>query len=310
MNINHMLVVVDPTTEEKQPCLERAANLSRHYPQARVTLLLCDYVAALDGGTLFESNSLEKARASLLQNHLKLLDKLAAPLRANGTSVEVKTVWGKRLDRHILQATQQLQPDLVIKTTHHHNALKRLFLTNTDWQLIRHVEAPLWLVKQGERPITQICAAIDPLHVDDKPANLDLKLINNATSLAEGTGASLHLAHCYSPLPNTMVIDATLVVDYQGYADDVRKQHAEAFSTLLQRAGSSNAQQHLLEGYPEQAIPEMIEKQGVNLLLLGAVSRSRLESALIGHTAERLLDEVPCDLLIIKPDGFVDPSKP
>lgn len=310
MNINHMLVVIDPTTEEEQPCLARAANLSRHYPQARVTLLLCDYVAALDGGTLFESNSLEKARASLLNNHLKLLDKLAAPLRANGTTVEVQAVWGKRLDRHILQATQQLQPDLVIKTTHHHNALKRLFLTNTDWQLIRHAETPLWLVKQGDQPITHICAAVDPLHVDDKPASLDLKLISSAKALAEGTGAKLHLAHCYSPLPSTMVIDATLVVDYQGYANDVRKQHNQAFSELLQRADSNQAQHHLLEGYPEKAIPEMIEKQGINLLLLGAVSRSRLESALIGHTAERLLDEVPCDMLIIKPDGFVDPSKP
>jgi len=44
--------------------------------------------------------------------------------------------------------------------------------------------------------------------------------------------------------------------------------------------------------------------------VIGAISRSRLESALIGHTAERLLDHVPCDLLIVKPDGFVDPSKP
>ena len=92
MNIRHMLVVVDPTTENKQPCLERAKNLCQHYPQARLTLLLCDYVAALDGGTLFESNSLEKARASLLQNHLKQLNELAAPLREKGIAVEVQAV--------------------------------------------------------------------------------------------------------------------------------------------------------------------------------------------------------------------------
>ena len=310
MNIRHMLVVVDPTTENKQPCLERAKNLCQHYPQARLTLLLCDYVAALDGGTLFESNSLEKARASLLQNHLKQLNELAAPLREKGIAVEVQAVWGKRLDRHILQAAQQLKPDLIIKTTHHHNPLKRLFLTNTDWQLIRHAEVPLWLVKKGEKPITQICAAVDPLHVDDKPASLDLKLITSAKTVAGNTGASLHLIHCYNPLPRTMVIDATLVVDYQGYADDVKKHHTEAFSELLKRADAGQAQQHLLEGYPEEAIPAMIEKLGINLLLLGAVSRSRLQSALIGHTAERLLDEVPCDLLIIKPDDFSDPSKP
>lgn len=310
MNIRHMLVVVDPSTEDKQPCLERAANLCRHYPQARLTLLACDYVPALDGGALFESTGLEKARASLLKHNRELLNKLAEPLRAKGIEVEVDSVWGKRLDRHILQAAQKWQPDLVIKTTHHHNPLKRLFLTNTDWQLIRHCEAPLWLVKRSEQSITQICAAVDPLHVDDKPASLDLKLISDAKTLAEETGASLNLVHCYNPLPRTMVIDATLVVDYQGYADDVKKHHAEALAELLKRANADNAQHQLLEGYPEEAIPNMIEKQGINLLVMGAISRSRLQSALIGHTAERLLDEVSCDLLIIKPDGFSDPSKP
>ncbi|SDS14259.1 universal stress protein E [Halopseudomonas sabulinigri] len=310
MNINHLLVVIDPTTEEQQPCLARAENLVQSHPEARLTLLLCDYVAALDGGTLFESNSLEKARASLLHNHTAFLERLAAPLRAQGLQVDVQAVWGKRLDRHILQAAQQLKPDIVLKTTHHHNALKRLFLTNTDWQLIRHCEAPLWLVKRGEQPITQIGAAVDPLHIDDKPASLDLKLINEARALADSTAATLHLVHCYNPLPRTMVVDATLVVDYQGYADDVKKQHTDAFSDLLGRTKAGQAQQHLLKGYPEEAIPQLVEKLGINLLLLGAVSRSRMESALIGHTAERLLDEVPCDLLIIKPDDFRDPSKP
>lgn len=53
-----------------------------------------------------------------------------------------------------------------------------------------------------------------------------------------------------------------------------------------------------------------VEQNNINLLVMGAISRSRLDRALIGHTAERLLDECPCDILVIKPDGFVDPSKP
>ena len=65
-----------------------------------------------------------------------------------------------------------------------------------------------------------------------------------------------------------------------------------------------------LEGDPEEALPDFLEKEKVDLLIMGAVSRSRLDSALIGHTAERLLDSVSCDVLVIKPDGFVDPSKP
>jgi universal stress protein E len=39
-------------------------------------------------------------------------------------------------------------------------------------------------------------------------------------------------------------------------------------------------------------------------VVAGAVSRSGLKRAFIGNTAERLLDDLPCDLLIVKPAQF------
>jgi universal stress protein E len=37
---------------------------------------------------------------------------------------------------------------------------------------------------------------------------------------------------------------------------------------------------------------------------MGAVSRSGLKRLLNGSTAERVIDEVSCDVLIVKPDSF------
>jgi len=37
---------------------------------------------------------------------------------------------------------------------------------------------------------------------------------------------------------------------------------------------------------------------------MGAVSRSALARLLIGNTAERVLDKLSCDVLIVKPRGF------
>lgn len=310
MNIGHMLVVIDPTSENEQPDLRRAEKLASNYPQARITLFLCDYNAALDGGIMFDTRGLEEARQSLISHHEERLEKLARPLRQKGHSVEVQAVWGKRLDRHILRAVQEHQPDLVLKTTHHHNPIKRLLLTNTDWQLIRHCEVPLWLVKRADDLLTDICASVDPLHEADKPAALDLKLIAAARSLSESVKSRMHLVHCYNPLPRTLAFDASIVVDYDSYAADVRKRHADAFEKLADQNDVAEPSRHLLSGYPEEAIPDFIDKQGINLLIMGAVSRSRLDTALIGHTAERLLDDCPCDVLVIKPKGFVDPSRP
>ena len=59
MDIRHILVVIDASREEQQPALERATQLLEHYQQASLTLMLCDYIPALDGGMLFESHALE-----------------------------------------------------------------------------------------------------------------------------------------------------------------------------------------------------------------------------------------------------------
>ena len=40
---------------------------------------------------------------------------------------------------------------------------------------------------------------------------------------------------------------------------------------------------------------------------MGAVARNRWKRIFIGATAERTLEHLPCDLLIIKPDWFHTP---
>jgi len=44
-----------------------------------------------------------------------------------------------------------------------------------------------------------------------------------------------------------------------------------------------------------------VAEQHIDLLLIGAIARGQLDNALIGNTAERVLEEVDCDLLVLKP---------
>lgn len=310
MNIQHIMVIIDPTSESEQPCLQRAEHLAQHYPDARFTLFMCDYIPALDGGLLFNNELLSDARNKLLGHREQFLDQLAAGLRANGRTVNTSAVWGKRFERHILKAVHEQQPDVVLKTGQHHSLLKRLILSNSDWFLIRYCPAPLWLVKQPGSDLRGICASVDPLHEADKPASLDRKILQTAQGLAAVTGAAVQAVHCYNPLPHTLTFDMGLIADYDGYAAQVHRHHADAFTEFAETNGLAAEQRHLLKGYAEQSIPEFITANGIDLLVLGAISRSRMDSALIGHTAERLLEDVSCDMLVIKPDGFIDPSRP
>ncbi|OOK86569.1 universal stress protein, partial [Pseudomonas aeruginosa] len=48
-----------------------------------------------------------------------------------------------------------------------------------------------------------------------------------------------------------------------------------------------------------------VRANDIDLLLMGAVARGHLDNALIGQTAERVLEEVECDLLVLKPTNDI-----
>jgi universal stress protein E len=52
------------------------------------------------------------------------------------------------------------------------------------------------------------------------------------------------------------------------------------------------------------AIPRLARQLGCDLVVMGALSRSGLKRIFIGNTAERILDSLDCDVLVVKPPGF------
>jgi universal stress protein E len=60
-----------------------------------------------------------------------------------------------------------------------------------------------------------------------------------------------------------------------------------------------------MSGHPINAIPAVAGKVGCNLVVMGAVSRTGLKRLLIGNTAERIIDDLNCDVLVVKPRDFV-----
>ena len=159
---------------------------------------------------------------------------------------------------------------------------------------------PLWLVQHGEWQCRQLCAALDPLHADDKPAALDQQLIAAAQMFSDTLGIQPHYLHSYAPVPQSLLFDSALVNDYEHYRQLCATQHREAFEQLLADAGVPRNQAQLREGFAEEEIARFVQEEKIDLLLIGAIARGQLANALIGNTAERVLESVECDLLILK----------
>jgi universal stress protein E len=299
MNLRQLLVVIDPS-QAQQPALQRAQWLARA-TGAKIELLLCEYNSALDHSFLFDQATLANGRDALLQQLQAELESTAQPLREQGLEVSVQVRWGKLTEQLIVQRVQELQPDIVFKSAHHHSPVKRLLFANSCWQLLRHCPAPLWLVQHSDWQAPRLCAALDPLHNADKPAALDLQLIAASQLLSSALEMPAHYVHSYPPLPPSLLFDTQLVNDYAHYDQLCAEQHRQAFEQLLAKAAVPASNASLLRGFAEQQIPRFVREQGISLLLMGAISRGHLANALIGNTAERVLEAVECDVLVLKP---------
>ena len=66
---------------------------------------------------------------------------------------------------------------------------------------------------------------------------------------------------------------------------------------------------HLLhdEIGPGRAISELAKKQDVDLIVMGTNARTGVFGALMGNTAEQVIDRIECSVLAVKPDDFVSP---
>jgi nucleotide-binding universal stress UspA family protein len=92
---------------------------------------------------------------------------------------------------------------------------------------------------------------------------------------------------------------------------DARDQHRRRLSELLRPYALEDLkhQVYLLKGAPGRLIPELATEKDVELIVMGTVSRTGVAGLFIGNTAEKILREVDCSVLAVKPDGFITPVR-
>jgi universal stress protein E len=308
--IKQILAVVDPTVED-QPAMQRAAWLAGQ-TGAELELLICYYNEYLSGDRLFDSPSLEKARSEVIANQQQHLETFAEPLRKNGIVVRTTAVWDHPLYEGIIRHALAGNADIVFKDTHHHSVAARALLTNTDWNLIRTCPMPLWLVKPRNLDATPVfVAAIDPMNQHDKPAALDDEILHLSKLLGEKTNGSVHAFHSYDPRIAVATATANAYIPVSLPFDEIEQQmhedHQKRFIEITSFHGIVDERSHLAAGLAHEELPAIADELNADVVVMGAVARNRWKRLFIGATAERTLEHLPCDLVIVKPDWFQTP---
>jgi len=218
-----------------------------------------------------------------------------------GLEVTVKVVFTTHPLLDILNAVEDLKPDLLIKDVTLEPALKRVFITPLDCHLLRECPIPVHLVNQARYGLPhRVVAAVDPFDPSTQISGLNDTIIQTANALALQCDAPLHLLYAYdlSPAFNG---DAPLVgggwsVDY---VEELRESLHLAFVTLADRYGVPPERRHFVMGLPVPVISEFVEQYLADVVVMGTVHRVGIDR-LIGSNTERALYSVPGSILAVR----------
>ena len=118
-----------------------------------------------------------------------------------------------------------------------------------------------------------------------------------AIELAKRHGAELHMISV-EELPQFAatvgeVIEEKDTANHR-FAEVARKSHALAAQQGVELAA------HVASGHVVARIVDFATRNDVDLLVIGFMGHSRLYNAVIGGTADRLVDHAPCAVLVVK----------
>ena len=304
-----ILVAVDHTDHMPINLIHKAAFLAK-YSGARIELFhaIADLRPEPPSSHMTQAE-VEDWKAEVASFRLRRLERFARSRALEDVSVECTVVWEPSAYKAIVRQAFATHADLVVCGTHRHTIGARMVSESVDWELIRQCPEPLLIVKsrRGYQDCA-VVAAVDPFHANAKPANLDVRLVQIGRRYARAFSGNLHIFHAYMPLVPAQTLPmasvAPLIAMPAGLEPLHQQQVERAIDRLAQSARIPKAHRHLQLGRVAPELSTLAKQLRAGLVVMGAVSRSGIQRLLIGNTAERILDDMPCDLLVIKPAGF------
>lgn len=320
---NNLLCVVEPQDSSKA-AITRAVSLAQSH-QAKLTVI--STLAKPESLAPFITNKGEAAQAlaDCIENKRSALQ---AFVEQHCGSLEVATDILVGIPFiEIIKDVLKNDRDLVVKCSNEQDWLERLFGSD-DMHLLRKCPCPVLMLKPDTGATCRRILATVDVSGGNKAApqeaveqeQLNQRVLTLASTFALADSAELHIGtvwsafgedflrySAFSKWPKDKVdqyVEHTLGVindNLKAQISDMRDHIGEeAFSYL-------HPQLHLVKGLPAKEIPLMAQQQAIDMIVMGTVARTGVPGLIMGNTAETILEQVNCSVLVIKPPGFQCP---
>jgi universal stress protein E len=224
---------------------------------------------------------------------------LARAAESWGVKAGSNAVWAHPLSAAVAAEVAARGSDLVVAMPaelHEGGRPAPSGLSHGVWQLVIGCPVPMLVVKSdGQAPYRRIVAAVDPFHMNAKPAALDAEILRVAQAVQARTGAQLTVLHCYTPFDYFGAEFGSPIQEEALVAERERALHA-----LCREAGVAETSARLVAGAPHTVLQGMQQRGEADLIVMGALARGRVAEFLLGSTAERVLHHGHGDVLVVK----------
>lgn len=288
--------------------LTRAVELAKQN-QARLTLV--EVVEELPRALRMLITAMPPAdlKKLALKESKERLQAIVAPLLEDRVRASFAVLYGTPF-LEIIREVIRKKHDLVVLTAEGQGGVKGRLFGSMSLHLMRKCPCPVWVMKPSRRRrYSRILAAVDPDASDLERTALNVKILDLATSLARREKSVLHVVHVWGWLGETMYRGDWTRVPERRLEEEARDRTQKSLDELVAGYALEDLRHriHLLKGEPRVRIPELVQQERIDLIVMGTVCRTGIPGFIIGNTAENVLQHVDCSVLTVKPKGFVTP---
>jgi universal stress protein E len=297
-----VLTILEPENYPED-VVARAIMLSKT-TDADLEFLLCDPTTSFITEIFAVSTEVQQLANDLEAAQQGVLEKFASQAREAGINVTAATTHKRPVADAIIAKAITSDPTYVVKGTHYHSPAERATFADTDWQLIKKLDYPLWFVKPVPwKDEPAIVAAVDPTHEKDAEALLDRRIVATAQELASLFGGRVELLHTYQRLveigTTAMWTFKPVKLPIDELDRKIRDEHRSKLDALAEQCDIPEDAVHQLPGRAHELLPTFARTHGAGVMVMGALARGGIKRRIIGNTAARVLDHLPCDVLIV-----------
>jgi len=190
--------------------------------------------------------------------------------------------WNDQCLKAVCYRAREIDANMIITTNNH---------DHSDMQgLLRYSPCPVLLAHSSNSSITgNVLAALDTHKKSDANDALNNAILAAALNLAEDTDSNVHLV---SAIDQKEAIAAHLGFEY---LEDIESEQ----TLIASRFELPKNQVHIQLGNPQSIIQSCVEAVDADTLVIGTNTRKGIAGLFLGNTAEKLLSQLLCDVLIV-----------